>query len=143
MKTKEIIKGVLEKWGFPVQDETEQSVVFRYQMNYVQANEASREDAPAVTLTLSGFFSADNEQERLMGLKVCNLVSYRMLQVKAYIDDDSDAVIASEFFYRTPEDMEFLLEEGLNMMIGAKRAFRDKYRELERESRGLSGPGQN
>ncbi len=138
MTTKELIKQVLEKWGFPVLQENDNSLVFRYQMSYIQANITGGEEANAVALTLTGVFSADDEKEMFLGLRTCNDLNYNLLQVKLYIDSDSDLIIASEFFYQTPDDMEYLLNMSLQSVIVAKRRFTQKYRELEEEAKLIS-----
>lgn len=138
MTTKELIKQVLEKWGFPILQENDTCLVFRYQMSYIQANITGGEDANAVALTLTGVFSADDEKEMFLGLRTCNDLNYNLLQVKLYIDSDSDLIIASEFFYQTPEDMEYLLNMSLQSIIVAKRRFTQKYRELEEEAKLIS-----
>lgn len=135
MTTKELIKQVLEKWEFPVLQENDNCLVFRYQMNYIQANITGGEDTNAVVLTLTGVFSADDEKEMFLGLRTCNDLNYNLLQVKLYIDSDSDLIIASEFFYQTPDDMEYLLNMSLQSVIVAKRRFTQKYRELEEEAK--------
>ena len=138
MTTKELIKQVLEKWEFPVLQENDNCLVFRYQMNYIQANITGGEDTNAVALTLTGVFSADDEKEMFLGLRTCNDLNYNLLQVKLYIDSDSDLIIASEFFYQTPDDMEYLLNMSLQSVIVAKRRFTQKYRELEEEAKLIS-----
>ena len=138
MTTKEQIKQVLEKWGFPVLLENENSLVFRYQMSYIQANVTGSEDSDAIALTLSGIFSADNEKEMFLGLRTCNDLNCNLLQVKLYIDSDSDLIIAAEFFHKTPEDMEYLLTMALQSVIIAKKRFVQKYAELEEEAKLIS-----
>lgn len=138
MTTKEIIKNVLEKWKFPILQETENTLVFRYQMNYIQANITSGEDANAVALTLTGLFTADDEKEMSLGLRTCNDLNLNLLQVKFYIDADTDLVIASEFFYKTEGDMEYLLSMSLQSMVVAKKRFLQKYTELEEEAKLIS-----
>lgn len=138
MTTKEQIKQVLEKWGFPVLQENDNSLVFRYQMSYIQANITGGEDSNAIALTLSGIFSADDEREMLLGLRTCNDLNCNLLQVKLYIDSDSDLIIAAEFFHKTPEDLEYLLTMALQSVIVAKKRFLQKYRELEEEAKLIS-----
>lgn len=138
MTTKEQIKKVLEKWGFPVLQENDNSLVFRYQMSYIQANITGGEDSNAIALTLSGIFSADDEREMLLGLHTCNDLNCNLLQVKLYIDSDSDLIIAAEFFHKTPEDLEYLLTMALQSVIVAKKRFLQKYRELEQEAKLIS-----
>ena len=121
MTTKEQIKQVLEKWGFPILQENDNSLVFRYQMSYVQANITGGDDTNAIALTLSGIFSADNEEEMMLGLRTCNDLNCNLLQVKLYIDSDSDLIIAAEFFLKTPEDVEYLLMVALQSVIEAKK----------------------
>ena len=138
MTTKEQIKKALEKWGFPVLQENDNSLVFRYQMSYLQANITGGEDSNAIALTLSGIFSADDEREMLLGLRTCNDLNCNLLQVKLYIDSDSDLIIAAEFFHKTPEDLEYLLTMALQSVIVAKKRFLQKYRELEEEAKLIS-----
>lgn len=138
MTTKELIKQVLEKWRFPVLQENDNCLVFRYQMSYIQANITCSEDSNSVALTLTGIFSADDEKEMLLGLRTCNDLNYNLLQVKLYIDSDADLIIASEFFYKTEDDMEYLLTMALQSVIVAKRRFAQKYNELEEEAKLIS-----
>lgn len=138
MTTKEQIKQVLEKWGFPILQENDNSLVFRYQMSYVQANITGGEDTNAIALTLSGIFSADNEEEMMLGLRTCNDLNCNLLQVKLYIDSDSDLIIAAEFFIKTPEDVEYLLTVALQSVIVAKKRFLQRYREIEDEAKLIS-----
>ena len=136
--TKEQIKQVLEKWGFPILQENDNSLVFRYQMSYVQANITGGDDTNAIALTLSGIFSADNEEEMMLGLRTCNDLNCNLLQVKLYIDSDSDLIIAAEFFIKTPEDVEYLLTVALQSVIVAKKRFLQRYREIEEEAKLIS-----
>ena len=138
MTTKEQIKQVLEKWGFPILQENDNSLVFRYQMSYVQANITGGDDTNAIALTLSGILSADNEEEMMLGLRTCNDLNCNLLQVKLYIDSDSDLIIAAEFFLKTPEDVEYLLMVALQSVIEAKKRFLQRYREIEEEAKLIS-----
>lgn len=138
MTTKELIKQVLEKWGFPILQENDNSLVFRYQMSYVQANITGDDDTNAIALTLSGIFSADNQEEMMLGLRTCNDLNCNLLQVKLYIDSDSDLIIAAEFFLKTPEDVEYLLTVALQSVIVAKKRFLQRYREIEDETKLIS-----
>ena len=138
MTTKEQIKQVLEKWGFPILQENDNSLVFRYQMSYVQANITGGDDTNAIALTLSGIFSADNEEEMMLGLRTCNDLNCNLLQVKLYIDSDSDLIIAAEFFLKTPEDVEYLLMVALQSVIEAKKRFLQRDREIEEEAKLIS-----
>lgn len=138
MTTKEQIKQVLKKWGFPILQENDNSLVFRYQMSYVQANITGGDDTNAIALTLSGIFSADNEEEMILGLRTCNDLNCNLLQVKLYIDSDSDLIIAAEFFLKTPEDVEYLLTVALQSVIVAKKRFLQRYREIEEEAKLIS-----
>ncbi|MDE5629375.1 MAG: hypothetical protein K2I69_07425 [Muribaculaceae bacterium] len=138
MTTKELIKQVLEKWRFPILQENDNCLVFRYQMSYIQANITGSEDSDSVVLTLTGIFSADDAKEMFIGLRTCNDLNYNLLQVKLYIDSDADLIIASEFFYKTEADMEYLLTMALQSIIVAKKRFAQKYSELEEEAKLIS-----
>lgn len=138
MTTKEQIKQVLEKWGFPILQENDNSLVFRYQMSYVQANITDGDDTNAIALTLSSIFSADNEEEMILGLRTCNDLNCNLLQVKLYTDSDSDLIIAAEFFLKTPEDVEYLLTVALQSVIVAKKRFLQRYREIKEEAKLIS-----
>lgn len=130
MTTKEEIRRVLEKWEFPILREIDNSIVFRYQMNYVQLSVMGDENNSAVAITLTGLFTVENEKERLIGLQVCNELNCNLLQAKLYFDSDSDLVISSEFFNPTPDDLEYLMKMSLQVIISAKKRFRQKYEEL-------------
>lgn len=138
MMTKELIKQVLDKWGFPIVRETDRCVVFRYQMSHIQANVSGDEDSNGVAMTLTGLFTADDDREMQLGLKACNDLNCRLLQVKLYIDSDADLIIASEFFYKDEDDIEFLLDLALQSMVVAKKRFAQKYAELEQEAALIS-----
>lgn len=135
---KNAIKEVLEKWNFPVISEKEQSILFRYQLNYIHANEAGSESSPAVALVLTGFFHADNEREKSLSLQACNELNYTMLQTKLYIDSDGDLVVSGEFFWHPGDDMEYQLDKNLEGMVVAKRRFMIEYEKLEAEAKHLS-----
>lgn len=126
MTSKEIVKQTLEKWNFPVLQEGENAIVIRYQMNYVQIG-SLQEDSHAIAVTLTGVFTADDEREARLSLKECNELNYRMMQVKLYLDEDNDLVIASEFFYKDDEDVEFLLNFALQAVVTAKKRFIQQY----------------
>lgn len=136
--TKELIMEVLAGWGFPLLREEERHVSFRYQLLVVSGSEAGTEDRPAVGLTLVGLFKVDNEKEMEMGLRACNDVNEGLLHVKAYIDKDGDLILASEYFYKSEEDMEYLMKEGLDSLVAARKRFIAKYQELEEEARLLA-----
>lgn len=126
MTSKEIVKLTLEKWRFPILQETENAIVIRFQLNYVQIG-SLQEDTLAIAVTLTGVFTADDEREARLALKACNELNYRMMQVKLYLDEDNDLVIASEFFYKNDEDVGFLLNYALQAVVTAKKRFIQQY----------------
>ncbi len=140
MKTtgKELIKRVLEKWRFPVVVEGESGVLFRYQMSYVQVSHSQNENADAIIINLEGIFTADNEAEVLAALKTCNELTCNLLQVKLYLNSENKLVIASEFFYKNEEDLEDLLNIGLQSVILGKKRFLERYPEIEEEMKLIS-----
>ena len=138
MTTKELIRQVLEKWRFPILQEAENSIVFRYQLNYIQANVMGGEDSNGVALTLAGIFSADDERETMLCLRTCNDLNWNLLQVKLYLDSDSDLIIASEFFYDNEDAMEYLMKISLKTLIVGKRRFNQRYKEFEDEEKLFS-----
>lgn len=133
MKTKETIKQILEKWGFPVLQETDNSLVYRYQMNFIQTNITQGEEGAGVAVTLSGIFKANDEKEMNIALRTCNFLNCNLMQVKLYIDADSDLIIAAEFFHDEDEDMEYQLTMALKTTVSAKKKFLQKYREIADE----------
>lgn len=134
MTSKELVKQALEKWRFPILHETENAIVIRFQMNYVQIG-SLQEDSNAIAVTLIGLFTADNEREERLALKTCNELNYRMLQVKLYIDEDNDLVIAYEFFYKTEDDVDFLLNFAFQAVVAAKKRFIQQYEVVEDEDK--------
>ena len=125
------IRNVLEKWGFPIIKDQESHIVFRYQLNYIQVNTSETDTSRAVAVTLANIFSADDEKEMFLGLRACNELNCNLLHVKLYIDAEADLILASEFFYQSDSEVEFLLEMSLESLIRAKKSFIDKYNELE------------
>lgn len=138
MTTKEEIMQVLEKWKFPILQDNDNSLVFRYQMSYIQASITGHDGDHAVALTLSGIFTADDDKEMILGLRACNELNCNLLHVKLYIDSDSDLIISAEFFHKSPAEMEYLLTMALHSIIAAKKRFLQKYGELEEEARLIS-----
>ena len=126
MTSKEIVKQILANWKFPVLQEGENSMVIRYQMNYVQIA-SLQEGSNAIAVTLNGIFTADDEREERLALKAANEINYRLMQVKIYLDDDNDLAIASEFFYKSDDDVEFLLNYALQAVVTAKKKFIQQY----------------
>lgn len=137
-KGKELIKQVLDKWSFPVIVESETGVLFRYQMNYVQASHSGDDNSDAITMTLEGIFTADNDEEIAAALKTCNELTCNLLHVKLYLNSENKLVIGSEFFYKTEEDMEYLLNMGLQTLIMGKKRFLERYPEIEEEMKLLA-----
>lgn len=125
MKTmgKELVKQVLEKWRFPVIAESDTGVLFRFQMNYIQASHSGDDNSDAITMTLEGIFTADNDDEMAAAVKTCNEITCNLLHVKLYVNNENKLVIGSEFFYKTEEDMEYLLNMGLQTLIMGKSVF--------------------
>lgn len=138
MTTKDLIKGILETWRFPVVQEGENSLVIRYQMSYMQINVNGGEDGNAIAVTLSGSYTADNDEQLGRALRACNDMNAALLQAKLYMDQDNDLIVAAEFFFKSPEDLAFLLETGLQMVVVGKRRFRQRYEELQAEDSILS-----
>lgn len=126
MTSKESVKQTLDQWKFPVLQEAENAIVIRYQMNYVQIG-SLQDDSHAIAVTLTGIFTADDEREARLALKACNELNYRMMQVKLYLDEDNDLVLASEFFYKEDEDVEYLLNFALQAVVTAKKRFIQQY----------------
>ena len=133
MKSKETIKETLEKWGFPVLQETDNSLIYRFQMNFIQTNITEGEDGAGVAVTLSGIFKAEDEKEMDIALRACNFLNCNLMQVKLYIDADSDLIIAAEFFHEDGEDIGYQLTMALKTTVSAKKKFLQKYREIADE----------
>lgn len=136
MTSKELVKQALEKWRFPVLDEGENTIVIRYQMNYVHIASLN-EESNSIAVLLTNIFSVENEREERLGLKTCNELNFRMMQVKFYIDCDNDLIISSEFFYNTEQDVEAQLRMALHAVVSGKKRFVAQYKETEAEDRLL------
>ena len=133
MKTtgKELIKQVLKKWRFPVIRENETGVLFRYQMSYIEAKGYGDEESDAISLILKGVFQAENEIEEAAALKTCNRLSRDLFHIKLYLDKGNKLEVASEFFYRPGDDMEYLMNMGLKTLILGKKRFLENYKAIE------------
>lgn len=133
MKTtgKELVKQVLKKWKFPIIRENQTGVLFRYQMSYVEAKEYGDEESDAISLILKGVFQAENEIEEAAALKTCNRLSCDLFHIKLYLDKENKLEMASEFFYRPGDDMEYLMNMGLKTLILGKKRFLENYKAIE------------
>ncbi len=136
MTSKELVKQALEKWHFPILHEDDNLLAFRYQMNYVSVGSLS-DDYPGISVSLSNLFKVENDKEMRLALKTCNVLNFRMMQVKLYIDNDDDLVIGAEFFYGTEEDVEFLLSTALQSVVTAKKRFLSQYEAVVEEEKLL------
>lgn len=136
MTSKELVKQALAKWQFPILTETESAIAIRFQMNFITIGSLSDENK-VVGVTLCGVFSADNAEEMFLGLRTCNEINHQLMQVKAYIDEENDLTIASEFFYQTEDDLEYLLNLALQAVVVAKKKFITRYQALEAEVKML------
>lgn len=134
MTSKELVKQTLENWRFSILEEGENTIVIRYQMNYVHISSLNDESKSIVVL-LTGIFSAENEREEKLGMKACNELNFKMMQVKFYLDNDKDLIVSSEFFYCNDEDMESLLNMALHAVVSGKKRFVSQYKETEAEDR--------
>lgn len=92
-------------------------------------------DSRGVAVSLSGLFTADNDTELALAYKVCNDLTARLIQVKLYLDEDNELVMASEFFARTREELEYCLEIACHNLINAKKQFTTAYSEAEENQR--------
>lgn len=130
MTTIERIKTILTDWGFPLRNETDTSVVFRFEGYYYKANSMDTDDRPGVAITLCGVFHAESEKEKEIALRAANDVNCEMMQIKAYIDDEDDLLVVSEFFYTEGTDVETLMRHACFGISVGKRRFRERYRSL-------------
>ena len=133
MKTtgKELVKQVLKKWKFPIIRENQTGVLFRYQMGYIEAKGYEDEGSYAISLILKGAFRAENEIEEAAALKTCNRLSRDLFHIKLYLDIENNLEVASEFFYRPGDDMEYLMNMGLKTLVLGKKRFLEEYRAIK------------
>lgn len=136
MTSKELVKRVINGWGFPIIEETDHVIVTRYQMNYVQIG-SLQEDTNGIAVMLCSVFKADNEREMILALKTCNELNFRMMQVKFYIDHDNDLVISSEFFYNNEDEVEDQLNTAMNAVISGKKRYISQYKDTEADDKIL------
>ncbi|MDE6811571.1 MAG: YbjN domain-containing protein [Muribaculaceae bacterium] len=136
MTSKELVKKTLEKWHFPVLQEADNVLTIRYQMNYVSIGTLS-EDNTCIAVSMSGLFKVENDKEMHLVLKACNELNFSMMLVKLYIDNDDDLVIGAEFFYRTEDDVEYLLRMALQAVVAAKKKFVRQYEAVVEEDKLL------
>lgn len=134
MTSKEIMKQVLEKWQFPILEETETAILFRYKLHYVQVGSLD-EEVHSVAVTLSRFFHADDEREERIALSVCNDLNYRMMAIKMYVTESKDLVVSSEFYYKDEYDAEYLLDMSLQSVMYGKKTFIKHYLAAEEEEK--------
>lgn len=136
MTSKELVKQTLEKWHFPILQESDNGLTIRYQMSYVSIGSFS-ENNTCIAVSMSGVFKVENDKEMYLALKACNELNFRMMLVKLYIDNDDDLVIGAEFFYKTEDDVEYLLNMALQSVVTAKKKFIQQYETVVEEDKLL------
>lgn len=134
MTTKELVKQALENRRLPIIDEGDNTIVIRYQMNYIHITSLNNE-SKGIAVLLTNIFSVENDREERLVLKTCNELNLCMMQMKFYIDNDNDLIISSEFFYNTDEEVEAQLNMALNAVISGKKRFISQYKETEAEDK--------
>lgn len=132
MTSKELVKQALNKWRFPVLEESEHTIVSRYQMNFVHITSLN-EEYNSIAVVITNLFTAENEHEEYIAVKACNVLNNRMMLVKFYLDGERNVIISIEFLYKTEEDVEDLLEMALDAVVSGKRRFISQYKETEVE----------
>ena len=116
------VAGIVENWGFTIPRRDTQEVVLRYQLNYVSVI-AAKGDENFISVNLDNFYEIENDAEKTAAGVVCNALNYRLLQTKVYINEDGVPRCSFEFYFQTPEDIEFYLRKGLDSVVMAKRDF--------------------
>ncbi|MGN0237994.1 MAG: YbjN domain-containing protein [Lepagella sp.] len=135
---KDLFKHVLEKWEFPIIDESEGRMMFRYQMSYVVINVNEGGVNNAVSVRLPNFLTADDDKEMSLALRTCNDLNYNLYQVKCYVEPSANITLSTEFFCSDDENLEEVLTMILQNIILAKKFFIRRYHELEEEAQLLS-----
>ena len=136
MKSKELVSRTLEKWKFPIVEETDHSITFRYQMNYVSVG-SLMDEMTSMAVNMRGLFNVENEEEWRYVMKTCNELNFQLMMVKLFVDTDDELVIGAEFFYKTEEDVEYLLNMALQSIMTAKKKFIQHYKAIVEEDKLL------
>lgn len=116
------VADVVESWGFPVLERDERSVLFRYQLNYIEVV-ASQGDDNFLSVNLNNFYEIETDKEKSLLDRVCNDLNYKLMQVKAYHNDKFETTLSFEFFFESPTCIDFMLRKGLEGVVQAKRDF--------------------
>lgn len=132
------LKEIVEKFGFKIIDEDENSVLFRYQLNYIQAIMAETEDFYTLSLNLGRLFTAENADELKRSLRACNHLNDKIMQVKFYLDQDDELTIASESIIPKECDADLIFGMGLRLLVLGKMRFIELYGEYVEEDRLLA-----
>lgn len=132
MNTKLMVIDILDKWKFPVITESEYSIVFRYQLQYIQTTVYLEDGIHTLIFSMSGIFSVCNEKEMKAALKTCSDLNGKMPLVKLYIDDEGDLIIRSEVLF-SEGNIELLMKFGLEALMMAKHLYTKRYDEIYKE----------
>ncbi|MGM9817308.1 MAG: hypothetical protein ACI304_09690 [Lepagella sp.] len=135
---KELFKQLLGKWRFPIIEESEGRMMFRYQMSYVVINVNEGGVNNAVSVRLPNFFTADDDKVMSLALRTCNDLNYNLYQVKCYVEPSAYLTLSTEFFCSDDQNIEEVLKMTLQNIIIAKQFFIRRYHELEEEAQLLS-----
>lgn len=131
MESKQLIKQILEKWKFPILEEKDNVILFRYQMDYIVLAIYDIEDSKVISVSTVVDSFDEHEERTLSCLKICNKLNGELLLAKLQIEDDVS--IISDFCYKTENDVEFLLKKSLDSLIDASI----QYEELKNDDASI------
>lgn len=135
MTTKEHVKQVLQKWGMPIVEETDNGVVIRYQMNYIQLYSTDTGECNSLAVSLASSVSTDSYEDLLLALRVCNELNNSIFLIKLYLDEDADLVVSSEFYFDSTDQLDMMLKKLLPSSVMAKKMFTQRNKEYRQASK--------
>lgn len=121
MNKKEQIMSILKKMGYSPKYDKEGDIRMLFQMKTIFFLVNEDEDENYLSIVLPRFVEV-KEGEESLALAICNKMTRELKLIKAYVDEDFQAISASgEIFYSNDEALEYAIK-GTLRMIGLARS---------------------
>lgn len=119
-----MVKEYVVEHGYGFEEEDDDKLIFRYQLNHVHAWTYA-DDEHFMMLLMSGFDETVTEDNMVQILIRCHQLNGRVKQVKFFTMEDS--VVASvELYINGEEDFAFQLETALKNLVISKVQYRNE-----------------
>ena len=118
MTTRDILTGILARWGFPVRYASKSLMVIRFQMNFIYLYLPDGDDPTVSVRYVTGYrYPLGPGEHDVAG--ICNRLNRNLSNVKLYTDGDGYLTASSDIILTDTGDAEALLSRGLESVTEA------------------------